>query len=87
MARHNLINNYMMLPNTVFVLIIVGVCIKFILDEGMKLVIAIFYFICLVLLSGIVFISFLQNEKIRKETMDEDRWVNEAKDDIISRRS
>ena len=58
-----------------------------ILDEGMKPVIVIFYFICLVLLSGIIFIPFLQNEKIRKETMDEDRWVKEAKDDIISRRS
>ena len=68
MANNNLINQFMMIPMTIFFVIFaticLGMCIK---NSGGITFFTVIYIMVILVLSLLVFIPFLNNEKIRKE--------------------
>lgn len=83
MARNNLINQCMMLPIVVLFLVMLLFCFLISCSLLGKSIIEAFifilYWLLILLFAIIIFVPFMQNEKIRKETMDSETIVQKYK--------
>ena len=68
MANNNMVNQFMMIPMCIFLIIFAVLCLgSFIQKSGGITVLTVVYLMVLSALSLLVFIPFLNNEKVRKE--------------------